>query len=124
MPSFRVAERWVSDWSLSEPVRFIALCWAIDSYARLTRQKFHATYRRLGAHLGFDWDNKPNGSQMVRALEILDEERERFLEKLRQYRKTRRGQKRMGRRQPDRIALVSLYVPDFLVVPHPPPIHG
>ena len=119
MPSFRVAERWVRDRSRPEPVRFIALCWALESYAWLTGQSFHATYARLGAHLGFDWRGKPSGAQMEASLDILRAERERVKAKRQRAAMARRAEKAVGRRAWNPQQYAWVYEVDFLEVPHP-----
>lgn len=121
MPSFRVAERWVRDRTRPEAVRFVAFCWAVESYCWLTGQRFHATHRRLGVHLGFDWEHKPSGDQMEAALNILDLERERVKRKRARFAAARRAEKHAGRRawKPEQHGWV--YEPDFLEVQHPAP---
>jgi hypothetical protein len=121
MPSFRVAERRVMDRSQPEGRRFIAFCWALESYVWLTRQRFHATYARLGAHLGFDWERKPTGAQMEAALALLWLERERVKAKRERANEARRAEKAVGRRAWDARRYAWVYDPDFLEVPHPAP---
>ena len=120
MPSFRVAERWVRDTTLPEAVRFVALCWALESYGWHTGQKFHATYARLGRNLGFDWVRKPVGAQMNAALDILRIERERVKAKRVRAAEERRKEKAVGRRVWNRAQYAWVFDPDFLVVPHQP----
>jgi hypothetical protein len=119
VPSFTVAERWVRDPSKPEVIRFRAFLWALESYCWLTGQRFHQTYYRLGYHLGFDWDEKPNSTTLIAALDVLKEEREAMKRKREEFRQLRRRQKALGRRQPDRVLAAALFVPDFLVLPHP-----
>ena len=119
MPSFRVAARWVRDAQRPEPVRFTAFCWALESYYWLTGQRFHATYRRLGHHLGFDWQRRPSGAQMVQALAVLERERERLKAKQARARERRRAEKRQGRRAFPRSHYTWVFEPDFLELPHP-----
>ena len=118
MPSFRVASRWVHDTTLPIAVRHVAFCWAIESYSWLTGQGWQATYTRLGAHLGFDWERKPSGQQMTVALHVLELERERVKMRLDLYRSLRRQEKRQGRRQVRPNATAWVYEPTFLEVPH------
>jgi hypothetical protein len=119
MPSFQVAERWVRDRSKPEAVRFIAFCWALESYVWLTGEKFHRTYRRLGARFGFDWEGKPTGDQMELALDVLSREREHLKARLARFAELRRKEKRAGQRQWDAAKYVWVYEPDFLEFPHP-----
>ena len=119
MPSFHVTERWVRDRSKPEAVRFIAFCWALESYVWFTGQKFHRTYARLGAQLGFNWEKKPTGAQMELALDVLHRERERVKAKLVLFAELRKKEKREGRRQWNAAKYAWLYEPDFLEFPHP-----
>src|SRR5262245_25599341 len=122
MPSFRVAERWVRDASLPEAVRFVHFCYALESYAWLTGQKWSRTYTRLGAQLGFDWERKPKGAQMEAALDVLRRERQRVITRRDEFGRVRRAEKRRGRRQLGRAGGAqweALFKPDFLEFPHP-----
>lgn len=119
MPSFNVAARWVRDQSKPEAVRFRAFCWALESYNWLTGQKYHATYARLGARLGFNWEQKPSGAQMEQALDILQRERERVKAKLACFAALRQQEKKEGRRQWNAAKYAWVYEPDFLEFPHP-----
>lgn len=118
MPSFRVAERWVRDKSKPEAMRLIAFCWALESYVWLTGQKFHATYLRIGTHLGFNWEHKPSSIQMELAIDILHREREQMKAKLARFAALRKQEKAEGRRQWNAAKYAWVYEPDFLEFPH------
>lgn len=112
---FNVAYRRVVNPDLPEAVRFLALLWCIESYVWLTGQKFEETYLRLGQELGFDWTKKPDGAQLLEAVNLLRAERIRFLEKLKAFVETREKEKNKGQRQPRKIQRQMLYRPDWLL---------
>lgn len=110
------------DASLPEPVRFVHFCYALESYAWFTGQKWSRTYARLGSLFGFDWHHKPAGVQMTAALDVLRRERERVNTRRKEFRRMRRTEKHGGRRQLGRAGEAqwqALFSPDFLEFPHP-----
>lgn len=95
----------------------MAMLWCIEDYCWLTGQRFQATYTRLGQHLGFDWQNKPNVAQMLEAGCILALERERFLERLAAFETQRKNAKPRGARTPSRNTVDTLYSSTFFATP-------
>jgi uncharacterized protein YdiU (UPF0061 family) len=86
------------------------------------REKYHATYARLGTRLGFNWEQKASGDQIELALDVLHCERERVKTKFARLAELRREEKRQGRRQFIAAKYAWLYEPDFLEFPHPEPL--
>lgn len=112
---FNVAYRRVVDSDLPEAVRFISLLWCIEFYCWLTGQRFENTYLRLGREFGFDWAQKPDGPQLINAVNLLRAERNRFLEKLKAFSESRETEKAQGQRQPRKNQREILYRPDWLL---------
>jgi hypothetical protein len=111
---FNVAYRRVLDEELPEAVRYLAFLWAIEFYCWLTRQKFEATYLRIGKRYGFNWNEKPDGLLLISAAHYLKDERAAFLTKLREFDAVRREQKAQGQRRPWSSQIKDLYTPDWL----------
>lgn len=112
---FNVAYRRIINPDLPEPVRFLALLWAIESYCWLTAQKFEATYIRIGESIGFDWLQKPSDSQLVEAANLLRSERSAFLTKLETFTMQRRTEKAKGQRKLRKLQIEELYFPDWFL---------
>jgi hypothetical protein len=115
---FNVAYRRIINPDLPEPVRFLALLWAIESYCWLTAQKFEATYIRIGESIGFDWLQKPSDSQLVEAANLLRSERRAFLTKLETFTLQRRistNAKGHNNSSANFVKFVELYFPDWSV---------
>lgn len=86
----------------------------LEWYCLLTKQSFKETYLRISREVGFDELHKPEESQLVSAVMLLDKERTNFLKKLSAFAKLRTEEKAQGRRQPRKARLNELYSPDWL----------
>lgn len=99
MSSFNNSARRVRDGGRPTGERFRAFLWAIEPFAFLTGQRFHAVYLRLGSALGFDWNRLPTDRQLVDAVAQLERERNAHLAELRAFARRRIREKGRGRRQ-------------------------
>ncbi|HEY9285472.1 MAG TPA: hypothetical protein VIP46_18610 [Pyrinomonadaceae bacterium] len=106
---FNTEYRKVLDANIPLPLRFRKFLHCLEWHCCLTRQSFHATFIRIGIEFGFDWVNKPDESQLMKAATLLRNERGKFLVKLERFAKTRGREKSQGQRQPRKAQLKDLY---------------
>ena len=98
--SFNSDARRVEDESRPVGQRYGALMWCIESHCWMTGQRFTKTRERLERHLGYGNGVHASPAQLVAALEVLREERERARHLLDAYHQRRREEKGAGRRSP------------------------
>jgi hypothetical protein len=67
-----------------------------------TGEGMHATFDRLGRHLGFGWERRPSMEQLTAAVDILLAQRELAIAPVQVFARQRKEAKRQGRRQPTR----------------------
>ena len=111
---FNAEYRKVMDQSWPMPVRYRRFRHCLEWYCYLTKQSFHATFRRLGKEFGFDEVNRPDEFQLTQAAVLLKKERAAFLKKLEAFAELRLKEKERGRRQPRKAQVKALYTPDWL----------
>jgi len=85
-------------------------------YCRLTRQTFTHTLSRLGASVGFLQKRTATPEQLLRALDILEIERNRFLERLRLFERRRSKRKIGGARSPKATEFSELFKPEWFTI--------
>ncbi len=89
--------------------------YCITSYGWLTKQSFHKTYLRLGLHYDFDWQRKPSGESLSKAVRHLQDERIQFQTKLKKFAHCRRIEKLHGQRFPTVKQIAELDTPDWIL---------
>src|SRR5688500_18999406 len=81
-------------------LRFMSFLDVLWMASWMTGEGMHATFDRLGRHLGFDWKRRPSARQMTAAVGLLLAQRELALASIQVLSRHRREAKRQGRRQP------------------------
>ena len=96
-------------------IRCSSLGSCVMCYCRLTRQSVARTISRLGVAIGFPDMRSATPDQLLRALDVLEIERNRFLERLRLFDRRRLRRKMHGGRSPLATELSDLFKPDWFV---------
>ncbi|MBV6626223.1 MAG: hypothetical protein KI793_25370 [Rivularia sp. (in: Bacteria)] len=111
--SFQTYARKVRKIDLSFKNRHSAFRSCINSYCWLTKQEFQFTYARYSNRFGFNSDipkdSKRVSDRLNQAMDNLKEERNIFLQLLRQFEKKRIQEKMRGYRFPSKSAKHALY---------------
>jgi hypothetical protein len=107
--SFNVSARKVRNVDLPLGHRRSAFASCILSYSWLIRQKRSTIYQHFSARFGFGSGNTLTETQLDRAMNALELDRNKFLVKLQTFDRQRLHDKLRGRRSPSKAEIEALY---------------